>query len=46
MTKSIRRSLYALALLVGVLAASACNRGYGCPTDLSLTDVEQPSTLD
>lgn len=45
MKKQSRNFLYALVLLTGVLATTACNRGYGCPTDFSL-EVEQPSNLD
>ena len=45
MTKSTKNFLYAVALLCGVVATSACNRGYGCPTDFSM-GTEQPSALE
>jgi len=40
-----RNFFYALLLIASVVATTACNRGYGCPTDFSL-EVEQPSNLD
>ncbi|MFK8058134.1 MAG: hypothetical protein AB8F78_18555 [Saprospiraceae bacterium] len=45
MKKQSRNFLYALVLIASVVATTACNRGYGCPTDFSL-EIEQPSTLD
>jgi len=45
MKKQSRNFLYALVLIASVVATTACNRGYGCPTDFSL-EVEQPSNLD
>ncbi len=45
MKKQSRNFFYALVLIAGVLATTACNRGYGCPTDLSI-EVQQPSALD
>jgi hypothetical protein len=45
MKKQSRNFFYALVLIAGVLATTACNRGYGCPTDFSL-EVQQPNALD
>ncbi len=42
MIDSTKRLFYALALLVTVVSATACQRGYGCPNNFSVA-VEQPS---
>ncbi len=44
MRQSTLKSLSAAAMLVGMLALTACNRGYGCPNAMK-ADVEQPSRV-
>lgn len=39
MTQPTLRIATALALVVGLLTATACNRGYGCPTDFGVDAV-------
>ncbi len=46
MRNQTKRAFYAVILLASMAAMTACNRGYGCPTDLSATVVEQPCTAE
>ena len=39
------KSLTAAVMLAGVLALTACNRGYGCPNAIK-ADVEQPAATE
>lgn len=45
MKKQTKSLFYAVVLLAATAAMTACNRGYGCPTDLSVA-VEQPSVCE
>ena len=42
--KTSVKTLSAAAMLVGVLALTACNRGYGCPSAIK-ADVGQPAAV-
>ena len=42
--KSSVKTLSAAAMLIGVLALTACNRGYGCPSAIK-ADVAQPTAV-
>lgn len=43
MNKSVAKLFVAIAFVVSMLSLASCNRGYGCPTNLS---VEQPGGLE
>ncbi len=43
MNKSVAKLFVALAFVASLLSLTSCNRGYGCPTNLS---VEQPTGLE
>ena len=44
--KKYKSALYAAAVVVVATASTACQRGYGCPTDLSVAADVAAAALD